>query len=277
MSKALSDKEIKRFKYTIYNHYKNNGRTLPWRGDFKTPYHIFVSEIMLQQTQVDRVINKFLSFIQAFPDWEHLAGAPLAEVLKHWQGLGYNRRAKMLWESADIIVKKWNGKTPDTTEALISLPGIGKSTAASIQAFAFNKPVIFIETNIRSVFIHHFYPEQSAIDDSRLLPLIEQTLDKEKAFTWYSALMDYGTWLKKQTPNPSRKSRHHTRQSKFQGSTRQIRGAILKLLLNSKGLSGLALAKKINDPQKRVSTVLKILVNEKLITKSGRIYRAGNT
>lgn len=227
---------------------------------------------MLQQTQVDRVIDKYALFIKTFPTLRSLAKAPLDKLLRTWQGLGYNRRALMLLKCAQQIVKEFKGAIPDRPELLEKLPGLGKATSASICAFAFNKPVIFIETNIRTVFIHEFFPHKKDITDNDLLPLVAQTLDKKNPYTWYSALMDYGAHLKKRYPNPSRKSAHHTRQSKFEGSDRQIRGKVLKVLLNQNKLSFAKLSEKITADTIRCKRILKGLAEEGFIRYKNGYY-----
>lgn len=176
--KYIPIKDIQKFKRKIDSYFKNHGRDLPWR-ETDNPYHILVSEIMLQQTQVDRVIDKYTLFIKTFPTLRSLAKAPLDKLLRTWQGLGYNRRALMLQKCAQQIVKEFKGVIPDTPELLEKLPGLGKATSASICAFAFNKPVIFIETNIRTVFIHEFFPKKKDVTDNELLPLVAQTLNKK--------------------------------------------------------------------------------------------------
>jgi A/G-specific adenine glycosylase len=139
----LSPAAIRLFRQKIYRYYRRNGRPLPWRKT-RNPYHILVSEIMLQQTQVERVMQKYPRFIASFPDFKTLAKAPLRKILQQWQGMGYNRRALFLKKIAVEVVEKFNGRLPRTMEELMTLPGIGKNTAASISAFAFNKPVAFI-------------------------------------------------------------------------------------------------------------------------------------
>ena len=229
-SGLISKKAIVSFQDIIWQYYKKFGRAFSWRQT-TDPYHILVSEIMLQQTQTHRVEEKYQRFIKELPDFQALADAPQKEVLRLWQGLGYNRRAIALQKSAQKVVNKFDGILPNDPEVLIDFPGIGPATASSICAFAFNKPTVFIETNIRAVFIHHFFHDQEQVHDKQIMPVIAQTVDQENARQWYYALMDYGVMLKKTFKNPSRKSKHHTRQSKFEGSDRQIRGAILKLLL----------------------------------------------
>lgn len=220
----------KQFQSYIYRWFERYGRhDLPWRQDYD-PYHIMVSEIMLQQTQVERVIPKFNQFLANFPTANHLAAATTAEVLKNWRGLGYNRRALNLQRAAQAIVNEKGGQVPSTRDELLSLPGIGPYTASAIAAFAFNQPSLVIETNIRTIFIYHFFPDRLEVSDAELEPLVQATLDEVSPRKWYSALMDYGTHLKSVLPNPSRRSKHYTRQSSFAGSNRQLRGALLRHL-----------------------------------------------
>lgn len=269
--KSLSKKEITDFRRKIYSYYKNHSRTLPWRQTSE-PYHILISEIMLQQTQVERVIDKYNQFIRTFPTIRKLANAPVDKVLRTWQGLGYNRRALLIHRCAQIIVTDYKGVLPDSPEELQKLPGLGKATAASICVFAFNKPLIFIETNIRTVFIHEFFRDRKDITDIELTPLIKQTVDKKIPFKWYSALMDYGSYLKKSNPNPSRKSAHHTKQPRFEGSDRQIRGKILRLLLSQKGLTFRKINIQLQADTQRLKKILQDLVNEGFITFSNKAY-----
>lgn len=220
-----------KFKKLIYDYYRKSGRhNLPWRKTHD-PYNILVSEIMLQQTQVPRVMKKYEEFLHTFPTTTALAKAPVAEVLKTWQGLGYNRRALNLKRACEIIVKDFKGVFPKTSEGLESLPGIGQSTRGAIMAFAFGIPTTFIETNIRAIYIHHFFPRKKKVSDKELLPIIEKTLDRKNPRDWYYALMDYGVHLKQTLPNPSRKSAHHAKQSTFKGSNREVRSRILKYVL----------------------------------------------
>lgn len=240
---TLSTDHTRQFQKFILNWHKKHGRTeLPWRKTYD-PYHVLVSEIMLQQTQVNRVIPKFENFLHIFPDYETLAIASKTDIILAWQGLGYNRRGLFLQKTAQKIVADHNSVMPESREELLKLPGIGPYTASALQAFAFNQPVVVIETNIRAIFLHHFFPRQQnlpntlsisteKISDSELLPLIEQTIWHENPRLWYSALMDYGSQLKQLLPNPSRRSATHVKQSKFSGSFRQLRGHILRTLSN---------------------------------------------
>ena len=204
-------------------------RDMPWRRDTR-PYYILVSELMLQQTQVSRVIPKFEQFIATFPDEKALAGSSLADVLVLWQGLGYNRRAKYLWEAARMIVDEYAGQFPQTTYELLKLPGVGRNTAGALLAYVYNQPSIFIETNIRTVYIHHFFAEQDTIGDSEITTRLTETLDQSNPRRFYWALMDYGAHLKSQGVKTNARSKHYKKQSKLEGSVRQVRGQILRAL-----------------------------------------------
>lgn len=185
---------------------------------------------MLQQTQVPRVVPKYLEFLGAFPDVGGLAGASLADVLRVWQGLGYNRRAKYLWQAAQEIVARFDAVVPPRQKDLISLPGIGPNTAAAICVYAWNQPLLFVETNIRTVYIEHFFRGQQKVSDADILELLAATLDRGNPREFYWALMDYGTHLKKTVGNAGRASKAYAKQSRFAGSNRQIRGHVLRLL-----------------------------------------------
>jgi A/G-specific adenine glycosylase len=227
---------------------------------------------MLQQTQVHRVVPKFLEFISLFPDFPALAKAPLSEVLIAWQGLGYNRRAKYLHELAKAVVTR--GGLPDTQDELVKLPGIGKNTSGAILAYAFDQPVVYIETNIRTVYLHHFFADRFDVDDKELLPIIERTLDRDEPRAWYSALMDYGTFLKKQGLGRLDASKHYKKQSKFEGSVRQMRGAILRALADSPMGHDELLTLVYGDT--RVEAVIARLQTEKLIVRWGDRFRLGD-
>jgi A/G-specific adenine glycosylase len=270
----IDESNNKQFQGTVWAHYHEKGRhDLPWRlsepdGSFDA-YKIMVSEVMLQQTQVARVIPKYHAFIEQFPKVQSLAAAPQAEVLKAWSGLGYNRRAKFLHQTAKEIIEQYDGIMPTTSNELVGLPGIGVNTAGAILAYAFNQPVVFIETNIRSVFIYHFFVSKAAVSDQAILELIRQTLDQHQPRKWYWALMDYGVYLKQTVPNPNQRSRHYTKQSKFQGSRRQLRGQVLRLL-GDHAYSRAGLDDSIND--ERLPDVLRELLDENLIQRRGPRY-----
>ncbi len=267
----LTAEEVRRFREKIRRFYRSHGRVLPWRKT-TNPYRITVSEIMLQQTQVERVVRKYPEFIREFPDFTALARASLAAVIARWQGMGYNRRAIALKRLAENVVADHGGRLPDTPEALVTLPGIGPATAASITVFAFNRPVVFIETNIRRVFIHHFFEDTIGVTDRDLLPYVERTLDRKNPRDWYNALMDYGAMLAGRVPNPNRRSAHYTRQSRFEGSNRQVRGQVLKLLAENGKISKVAFRKRLDVPVDRLEAVLAGLETEGFIQKTLRSY-----
>lgn len=263
----LSTKRSKAFKSKIWDWYAHNRRSFPWR-ETKNHYQIVVSEIMLQQTQTERVNAKFRPFIRRFPNFKSLAEAPLHEVLSEWQGLGYNRRARFLRELAVAVVNNHAGKIPVDITTLRALPGIGSYTAGALQAFIFNIPAVFIETNIRTVFIHEFFKGKRTVNDKEILPLIEFTLSKESPREWYYALMDYGVYLKKKDPKINSKSAHYTRQSPFKGSLREVRGAIVRALSNGKKASVISISEKVSFPKLRVMQALKSLERDEIVTLS---------
>lgn len=265
---ALTPESIRGFQRKILDHYRRHGRDLPWRAT-ADPYRILVSEIMLQQTQVERVLPKYDGFIRLFPDAAALAAASLQQVLAAWSGLGYNRRAKALKSCAEELVARHGGMMPETLEALLQLPGIGAYTARAVCVFAYNRPETVLETNIRSVYIHFFFEGRSAVRDGDLEPLIQQTLYRPNPRRWYNALMDYGAVLKKSCGNPSRRSCGHVRQSRFQGSNRQVRGMIIKILLAQGPSTPAALIKKTEKDSAAVQAALAQLLAEGLAVKKG--------
>jgi A/G-specific adenine glycosylase len=267
------------FTTAVWDYYRTNGRhELPWRipesdGTFD-PYKILVSELMLQQTQVPRVIPKFYEFLTLFPDMQSLANAPLGKVLTAWSGLGYNRRAKYLHQAAQLVVSDYDAIIPQTQAELVCLPGVGTNTAGAIMAYAFDLPVLFIETNIRTVYIHHFFKDQTAIRDEDIIELLRQTLDMASPRAFYWALMDYGAYLKQSIGNLNKLSNSYSKQSKFEGSLRQIRGRVLRSLTQA-SLDHDALHEAIGDD--RLDVVLADLVKEGLIEEvAGSYCLAGN-
>jgi A/G-specific adenine glycosylase len=229
-----------------------------------------VSEIMLQQTQVDRVVPKFEAFIGRFPTIEVLSKATLAEVLQMWSGLGYNRRAKFLHEAAIKIMGEHGGAFPETEKGLISLPGVGVNTAGAILTYSFNQPSIFIETNIRTVYFYHFFLERDEVSDTELRAIVEVTIDTEHPREWYWALMDYGSYLKRQGIGQNNKSRHYKKQTPLKGSVREVRGQILKLLITADFEEKELRIKLLAD--QRFEPALVSLEKEGLIAKTGRRY-----
>ena len=266
---VLTSKEVAQFQEKVYCHYKQGGRVLPWRKT-RDPYKILVSEIMLQQTQVARVIQKYEQFVGAFPNIESVARAPLRDIMKVWHGLGYNRRALALKKLATTVVDQYDGKIPSSVESLRSLPGIGPCTAHAICTFAFNQPTVFIETNIRTVFIHHFFENSDNVKDAEILPLIADTLHTRSPRIWYFALMDYGASLKDDHANPSRRSAHYKKQTPFEGSDRQIRGMILRALVSKRRMSEPALFRELSFDKERVKRNLRQLDKEGFIIRTGK-------
>lgn len=271
---VLAALAVRAFRVTVYGHYAQHARSFPWRAT-RDPYRILVSEIMLQQTQADRVAEKYPTFIKRFPTVRSLAAARLASVLRAWQGLGYNRRAKLLHEAARTIAKEHAGRVPRDSSALRKLPGVGAYTASAVAAFAFNQPVAMIETNIRSVYLHRFFANKKGVDDKQLVPLIEQTLDAGNPRKWYAALMDYGSYLKRTLPNPSRRSSRHTKQAPFVGSNRQLRGAIIRLLLEKPNQPFPSLARQLHADVASVQKNLEQMRKEGLLKKQGSGFVAG--
>ncbi len=261
------------FRKAVWAHYKKHGRhDLPWRKT-NDPYKILVSEVMLQQTQVERVIPFYKNLLKQFPTVEKLAAAPLADVLKAWQGLGYNRRAKMLHHAAKAVVEEHKGKFPITIRELVALPGIGPYTAGAVVAFAYSQDAVFIETNIRTAVTHHFFPKKKEVTDKEIIKILERVHPKGKGREWYSTLMDYGAHLKKSGVKINNKSKHYTKQSAFKGSLREARGAILRALAAgpaSRGKIG-----RLFGPQResQLGEALVALVQEGLVARSGRGYR----
>lgn len=236
-------------------------RDLPWRRT-RDPYRIWLSEVMLQQTQVVRVEGRWPEWLERFPDVRALAEAPTSEVLAAWQGMGYNRRALALKAAAERVVREHGGAFPSATADLVALPGIGPATAQGIRAFAFDLPGVYLETNVRTVFLHHLFPDVPGVPDRELKPLVEAACPGaagaagpdggpyaapsdagDTPRSWYYALLDYGAHLKKTVPNPSRRSSSYARQSRFEGSRRQKRAHVVRLLLGARadGAPGLSL------------------------------------
>ncbi|MGB9176541.1 MAG: A/G-specific adenine glycosylase [Methanoregula sp.] len=256
---------IPEFRKIVLDHYRDHGRDLAWRRT-TDPYRILVSEIMLQQTQVERVTVKYPAFIDALPDFPSLAGAPLSDVLAVWQGMGYNRRAISLQNCARQVVEEYDGTLPEDPGVLATFPGIGRATAASICAFAFNMPVVFIETNIRRVFIHFFFLDDEPVHEADILPLVASALYQKNPRIWYWALMDLGSALKKTIPNPNRRSTQYVRQSAFEGSDREIRGRIIKMVLTSPGQDIEELIQSTGGDRDRVLRILCTLEKEGFLT-----------
>jgi len=255
---------ISDFQRMVLDHYPQHGRPMAWRNT-TDPYHILVSEIMLQQTQVERVMIKYPEFLAAFPDFATLAQIPLANILAAWQGMGYNRRAISLQKCAQRVMNEYGGVLPADADTLATFPGIGRATASSICAFAFNMPVVFIETNIRRVFIHFFFSDAASVSDAEILPLVERAVYRDNPRIWYWALMDLGASVKKIVANPNRRSAHYTKQSPFEGSDRRIRGRIIALLLRTPHLTMHEIVAASREDPDRIFRIITTLENEGFI------------
>lgn len=260
--------ELREFKELVWDKGRELFRPMPWRDDTQ-PYYVLVSEIMLQQTQVDRVKPKFAAFISTFPTIDALAGAGLDDVLRLWSGLGYNRRAKFLHSAAKMVRDECEGVFPDTLQGLLKLPGVGVNTAGALLAYSFNQPSIFIETNIRTVYFYHLFAHQNMVDDKELRALVEQTVDAEHPREWYWALMDYGTYLKRNGVGQIDKSRQYKKQSPLKGSVREVRGQIIRALTKS-ALSVEALSEDISADE-RFEPALGGLLKDNLVTMTNDI------
>ena len=229
---GISLERLEEFSATVWERGRELYRDLPWR-DTHDPYAILLSEVMLQQTQVSRVMGRWEQWLETFPTIADLASAPLPPVLELWQGMGYNRRALNLKRCAEEVVAMHDGVVPSDKKALLALPGIGPSTSAGVRIFAFRQPDMYLETNVRAVFIHELFPGRESVADKELVSLVEATCPQDaRVRAWYYALLDYGAYLKKTMPNPTRRSKHYTRQSKFEGRHRQKRAYLLRRVID---------------------------------------------
>ncbi len=268
------NKKYAAFQKKILAWYQEHGRKhLPWRED-QSPYSVLVSEVMLQQTQVDRVIPFFEKWMDAFPTWQALSRSPQSSVLKHWKGLGYNSRALRLQKLAKIVEQEY-GELPSGYTTLLRLPGIGPYTAGAVRAFAFNLYTPIIETNIRRVFIHYFFKDRQDVSDAEIFEIMKDMGEMNNPREWYAALMDYGATLPKIVKyNSNTQSKHYTKQSCFEGSDRQIRGRILEILLNAKDhkMSEQKLFSELGEEQDRYKKIITRLEKENFLKKVGRSY-----
>jgi A/G-specific adenine glycosylase len=273
------------FRRKVLAFYKRQGRSFPWRTT-TDPYAILVSEVMLQQTQTHRVVPKYIAFLRAFPTPRKLAAAPLAAVLQKWQGLGYNRRALMLQRAMQEVVRSHGGALPRSYDELLALPGIGPYTAGAVLVFAFNHPQLLVETNIRAAVIHEFFPVSpddtsraaatALISDKEVQSILAKAMPTRDPRTFYQALMDYGSFLKQKFKNPSRRSLHHVKQSTFEGSTRQLRGGVIRLCLAQPQTLPM-LVRALRSSTSRLRPVLVALAREGMLEKKGSVYQPKNS
>jgi A/G-specific adenine glycosylase len=267
----IEKKEIQQFQKKILEWYAINIRDFPWRQD-RNPYHILISEVMSQQTQISRVVPKYEAWLEKFPTIEALAAAKISEVLAAWSGLGYNRRALFLKKAAEVIVQTYDGKFPQDEKSLRSLPGIGEYTARALLCFAFDQQIAVVDTNVRKVILVEFPDALDTIKDIQLIA--EQLLPHGKAYEWNQALMDYSSAILKQEKIPIPK------QSKFHGSHRYYRGQILKNLLQKKTIAvkemgGLIKKEYTNSDEKWLQKLIEELRAEGFIViKNGEIILA---
>jgi len=263
--------QVGEFREAVWTNYREQGRTFPWRN-IDDSWGVLVSEVMLQQTQTIRVVPYWLRWMKKWPTPEALASASLDEVLREWTGLGYNRRGRYLKLAAETITSEFNGQVPRSLKELRTLPGIGPYTAGAILCFAYNEPVVFIETNIRSALLHFFFHDEQKVPDSQLLPILEQALDWQNPRIWYYALMDYGAQLKKVISNPNRRSAHYSRQSPFKGSLREARGFIVRELAEKGPASLECLAASTTIEYERLKNALESLQKEHMVAEQAGLY-----
>jgi len=259
---------IAAFRRRILNHYRRHGRDLPFRRT-RDPYKITLAEIMLQQTQVERVVPKYESWIARWPTWQALAEASTRELLAAWSGLGYNRRALFLGKMADVIVEQFDGRLPEEPAALKRLPGIGHYTANAIAIFAFNQPLITIDTNIRRVFLLEFdLPDETS--RAEIEKLAWRALPKQRSREWHNALMDYSRLALR---TPERKVKPLTRQGRLEGSRRQIRGEIIRRLTRQQRVSLAVIARDLDRSIDDVRSAAESLAAEGMVIASARTVR----
>lgn len=269
---AFSDVQLSNFIRAVAAQGAQLYRDFPWRQT-RDPYAILVSEVMLQQTQTARVTHYFEEWMERFPSVDALAAASVTDVLTAWQGLGYNRRALALKRAAEALSEGYGGKLPCNLEELCTLPGVGPATAGGVLAFAYNVPAPYLETNVRTVFLHELFPGVEGVSDRELMALVERcaVLAPElgaDARSWNYALLDYGVELKRTLPNPSRRSKHHTRQSPFEGSWRQRRSTLLAAVVADPGQSTAELTEASGYPAELCATVLAELAAEGFLTQA---------
>ncbi|MDR0644272.1 MAG: A/G-specific adenine glycosylase [Treponema sp.] len=268
----FSPELIAAFKSEVNAFFVQQGRSFPWRENV-TPWGVMVSEFMLQQTQTERVIPFFKRWMERWPAPMALAEAPLEDALREWVGLGYNRRCRFLKEGARIICTEYGGSVPDTDVELARLPGVGAYTAGAIACFAYNYPSVFIETNIRAAVLHFFFKDQVSVPDKSLVPLLEESLDRENPRQWYWALMDYGAALKKSGKNPSQRSAHYAKQSAFDGSFRQLRGKLVRSLAIDGKADAEELTRRTGIAPDDLYRALSALRRDSMVAEQEGVYR----
>jgi A/G-specific adenine glycosylase len=181
---------VQRIREGLLHWFRDVQRDLPWRRT-RDPYAVLVSEVMLQQTQVDRVLPYYARFLERFPTTRALAEAPVAEVIKLWSGLGYNRRAVNLQRAAQVVVSEYDGQFPSDPETLRGLPGLGPYTAGAVAAFAFERDVAFLDTNMRRVVTRLVFGADS-VPEREVLAAAQALLPRGQGWEWNQALIEFG-------------------------------------------------------------------------------------
>ena len=262
----------------------------PWR-ETRDPYAIWVSEVMLQQTQASRVAPAFRSFLRRFPTVRALAAAPRRDVVKGWSGLGYNRRAVRLSEAARAIVRDHGGRIPRDRTELLALPGVGPYTAAAVASMGFGEPVAVVDTNVRRVVARvHLGIDGHEASVRDVGALADAWLDRVDPATWNQAVMDLGREVCRPKPHCQvcplarvcrfRRSgavadRGPRRQGAFEGSSRQVRGAVVNALRSNPSLTSARLAAEVGFAPDRVERAVETLVFDGLLeVRAGRIRLA---
>jgi A/G-specific adenine glycosylase len=279
MTSVLNASNTKAFKRAISKTLRTGLRSFPWR-DTHDPYKIMVSEFMLQQTQTSRVVLAYQAFLHKFPEAQSLAEASVRDVLTAWQGLGYNRRALYLKESAQVLCLKYQGVLPcDPSILQTDLPGVGSYTAHALCVFSYNVPFPMVETNIRTVLFNYFFHDSmEKVADKELLKIIAQLLDNKSPRHWYYALMDCGVELKSQGKGRNTLSNLYVKQTKFEGSFRQLRAEVLRVALEKqevndtivlKSLASLSSKMDLTYTKKSVGVALNQLCKEGFFVKKG--------
>lgn len=249
------------FQRFVRAYFKNYGRDFPWRRT-RDPYAVLVSEVMLQQTQTERVVPKYREFLKRFPNLKSLGAASRSEVVQAWLGLGYYRRALFLHKAAQQVCSQHRGKLPRSEEELRMLPGVGAYTAAAVAAFAYDLPAVMVETNIRTVYLHVYFSKSESVSDKEIEVKVGETLDMKNPREWFYGLMDLGAEIKRCRRGISRRSKHYAKQSSFEGSFRQVRAAVLRMVSDRGRIRRSDLLKRLSYDAEKVIQALASLTAE---------------
>ncbi|VVB60515.1 G/T mismatches repair enzyme [uncultured archaeon] len=266
-SRTIPRETVQRFQKKVFSFYQQNKRELPWRNT-TDPYKILVSELMLQQTQVSRVISYYERWIARWPTISDLASASRAEVLKAWMGLGYNTRAVYLHKAAQKIVAEYDGDVLTAMKQYQEIPGVGRYTAQAVQIFSRNTDLVTVDTNIRRIFIAEFHLSEE-LSMRELWGYAEQCLPLGRSREWHNALMDYGA-----LHQTAKKTgiRSVSQQSEFEGSDRQRRAAVLRLLLSGPA-SFDTIHRALGGERMKIRKILGKMVDEDLLVLQNKRYQ----